>query len=105
MAVGHPVLEEGQEMLLGVRAEHVLLTSHTQAGAMQARVSHIEPRFADRTKILYLELGAQACVAKVPYDTTVTMGATVVICFDPAKLLLFDAHTQRRLRSPHHTNA
>ncbi|MBI3327366.1 MAG: ABC transporter ATP-binding protein [Nitrospinae bacterium] len=105
IAGGHSMLEDGQEVLLGVRAEHVLLTSHPQEGAMQARVSHIEPRFADRTKILYLELGAQACVAKVPYDTTVTMGATVVIRFDPAKVLLFDAHTQRRLRSPYHTNA
>lgn len=96
----HRALENGQEVLLGVRAEHVYLTSETEAGAMRARLSHFEPRLADRTKIIYVDLASQACAAKVPYDTPVTMGETVVVRFDPAKLLLFDPHTSRRLYFP-----
>ncbi len=96
-------LEEGQEVLLGVRAEHVSLTSQADEGAMLARVSHFEPRIADRTKIVYLDLASQACAATVPYDTPVTMGEPVAVRFDTDRLLLFDAHTHRRLyfRSPH----
>jgi ABC-type sugar transport system ATPase subunit len=97
---GDTALEDGQEVFVGVRAEHVHLTSPTVQDAMPAQVSHFEPRLADRTKILYLALAAQTCAAKVPYATTVTMGDTVMIRFDPAKLLLFDPQTHRRLYLP-----
>jgi len=90
-------LEDGQEILLGVRAEHVSLATETDDCPMRARVSHFEPRIADRTKIVYLDLASQACAARVPYDTSIHIGQTVALRFDPAGVLLFDAHTHRRL--------
>jgi multiple sugar transport system ATP-binding protein len=91
-------LEPGQEVLLGVRAEHVYLTSRAESETMRGRVSHVEPRIADRIKIVYLELGSPIVAAKVPYETPLTIGETVAVRFDPGRLLLFDAQTHRRLR-------
>jgi ABC-type sugar transport system ATPase subunit len=91
------VLEDGQELLLGVRPEHVHLTSLVDSGAMRGRVSHFEPRLADRMKIVYVDLAPELVAAKVPYETSIGVGDTVGIRFDPAGLLLFDAQTHRRL--------
>jgi ABC-type sugar transport system ATPase subunit len=90
-------MEHGQEVLLGVRAEHIYLTSQAESETMRGRVSHVEPRIADRIKIVYLELASQVVAAKVPYATSLTIGAPVVVRFDPGRLLLFNAQTHRRL--------
>ena len=91
------VLEHGQELLLGVRPEHVHLTSLSDTGAMRGRVSHFEPRLADRMKIIYVDLAPELVAARVPYDMSIGVGDMVGIRFDPAGLLLFDAQTHRRL--------
>jgi ABC-type sugar transport system ATPase subunit len=90
-------LEHDQELLLGVRPEHVRLTSPRNSGAMQGRVSHFEPRLSDRAKIVYIDLAPELVAAKVSYETPIAIGDAVGIRFDPAGLLLFDAHTHRRL--------
>jgi ABC-type sugar transport system ATPase subunit len=90
-------MEQGQGVLVGVRAEHVYLTSQPKSETMRGRVSHVEPRIADRIKIVYLELGSQVVAAKVPYATSLTIGATVVVRFEPGRLLFFNAQTHRRL--------
>jgi multiple sugar transport system ATP-binding protein len=90
-------MEHGQEVLLGVRAEHVSLTSQAESEAMRGRVSHVEPRIGDRSKIVYLEIASQIVAAKVPYETPLTIGEAVVVRFDPGRLLLFDAQTHRRV--------
>jgi ABC-type sugar transport system ATPase subunit len=96
-------LEDGQELLLGVRPEHVLLTDCGEMGAMQGRISHFEPRIADRTKIVYVDLTSQLVAAKTPYDTPIVVGEPVGIRFAASGLLLFDAQTHRRL--PFHYQA
>jgi ABC-type sugar transport system ATPase subunit len=90
-------LENGQEVLLGVRPEHVEVTSQGAPGTMRGRVSHFEPRIADRTKILYIDLAPQLVTAKVPYESPIAGGDMVGIRFDPANLLVFDPQTHRRL--------
>jgi ABC-type sugar transport system ATPase subunit len=90
-------LEHGQEVLLGVRPEHVYLTSLLGSGATRGRVSHFEPRIADRIKILYVDLMPGLVAARVPYQTPIAIGELVGLRFDPAGLLLFDAQTHRRL--------
>ena len=94
---GENALEHGQELLLGIRPEYVRLTSPLDSGAMQGRVSHFEPRIADRAKIVYIDLAPELIAAKVPYETPTTVGDVVGFRFDPANLLLFDAQTHRRL--------
>jgi multiple sugar transport system ATP-binding protein len=94
---GENVLEHGQQLLLGIRPEHVRLTSPLDSGAMRGRVSHFEPRIADRAKIVYIDLAPELVAAKVPYETPTAVGDMVGLRFDPANLLLFDAQTHRRL--------
>jgi ABC-type sugar transport system ATPase subunit len=90
-------LEPGQELRLGVRPEHVYLTSLSDNGAVRGRVSHFEPRIADRMKIVYINLTPEVVTARVPYETPISIGEAVGLRFDPAGLLLFDAQTHRRL--------
>jgi ABC-type sugar transport system ATPase subunit len=90
-------LEPGQELRLGVRSEHVYLTALSDSGVVQGRVSHFEPRIAERMKIVYINLTPEVVTARVPYETPITIGEAVGLRFDPAGLLLFDAQTHRRL--------
>jgi ABC-type sugar transport system ATPase subunit len=90
-------LEPGQELRLGVRPEHVFLTSATDSSGVQGRISHFEPRIGVRMKIVYINLAPEVVTARVPYETPVTIGEAVGLRFDPAGLLLFDAQTHRRL--------
>jgi hypothetical protein len=64
---------------------------------MQGRISHFEPRIAERSKVVYVDLGPALIAAKVPYELPITIGAPVGIRFDATALLLFDAQTHRRL--------
>jgi ABC-type sugar transport system ATPase subunit len=90
-------LEPGQELLLGVRPEHVYLTSALDSDALRGRVSHFEPRIGDRMKIVYVDLAPEVVAARVPYETSITIAEAVGLHFDPAGLLVFDAQTHRRL--------
>jgi hypothetical protein len=67
---------------------------------IRGRVSHFEPRIADRTKILYIDLAPQLVAAKVAYEIPIAVGDMVGIRFAPANLLLFDPQTHRRLPLP-----
>jgi ABC-type sugar transport system ATPase subunit len=89
-------LEPGQEVLLGVRPEHVSLTSQLDSGALRGRVSHFEPRIGDRMKIVYINLAPEVVAARVPYETPITIGEVVGVRLAPAGLLVFDAQTHRR---------
>jgi multiple sugar transport system ATP-binding protein len=93
-------LEHGQELLLGIRPEHVSLTSVLDTGAIRGRVSHFEPRIADRLKVVYIKLTPGIVAARIPYEIPITIGEAVGLRFDPAGLLLFDAQTHRRLPLP-----
>jgi hypothetical protein len=73
------------------------LTSLSDSAAVRGRVSHFEPRIADRMKIVYITLTPEIVTARVPYETPITIGEAVGLRFDPAGLLLFDAQTHRRL--------
>jgi ABC-type sugar transport system ATPase subunit len=90
-------LEDGQEILLGIRAEHVSLASEADGEAIRGRVSHFEPRIAERMKIVYFHLASHLAAAKVYFNAPITMGDLIAVRFDPTKLLLFDAQTHRRL--------
>jgi multiple sugar transport system ATP-binding protein len=90
-------LAPGQELCLGIRPEHVSVTSRGDNSTVQGRVSHFEPRLAERMKIVYIDLDPEVVVARVPYETPVAIGERVGLRFDPAGLLLFDAQTHRRL--------
>ena len=89
-------LDPGQEVLLGVRPEHVSLTSQLDSSALRGRVSHFEPRIGDRMKIVYINLAPEIVTARVPYETPITIGEVVGLRLAPAGLLVFDAQSHRR---------
>jgi ABC-type sugar transport system ATPase subunit len=97
MPGGRHALEHGQELLLGIRPEHVRLTCALGSEAMRGRISHFEPRLADRMKIVYVDLAPELVAAKVAYETPIAVGDLVGMRFDATNLLLFDAQTHRRL--------
>jgi ABC-type sugar transport system ATPase subunit len=99
MPGGRHALEHGQELLLGIRPEHVRLTSVLGGEAIRGRISHFEPRLADRLKIVYVDLAPELVTAKVTYETPIAVGDMVGIHFEATNLLLFDAQTHRRLPS------
>lgn len=91
------ILDDGQDVLLGVRPQQVSLTTSEDEGAIRGRVSHFEPRIDDRMKIIYFDMASQRGAATLPYDTPVRVGEPIAVRFNPAGLLLFDAQTHRRL--------
>jgi ABC-type sugar transport system ATPase subunit len=94
---GPQALEPEQELYLGVRPEHVHLTPLNDSCTVRGRVSHFEPRIAERIKIVYINLMPELVTARIPYESPISIGAAVGLHFDPAGLLLFDAQTHRRL--------
>jgi hypothetical protein len=66
-------------------------------GAIRGRVSHFEPRIANRLKVVYINLTPGVVAARIPSEIPITIGEAVGLRFDPAGLLLFDAQTHRRL--------
>jgi ABC-type sugar transport system ATPase subunit len=90
-------LADGQDLLLGIRAEHISLASEADGQVIRGRVSHFEPRIAERVKIVYFHLASHLAAAKVPFTAPITVGDLVPLRFDPTQLLLFDAQTHHRL--------
>jgi ABC-type sugar transport system ATPase subunit len=105
--LGGPITQliDGQELILGVRPEHVQLTSAEDMGAMRGHISHCEPRLAERAKIIYVDVAPHLIAAKTAYDVPTPAGAVVGLRFAPDGLLLFDALTHRRLPVPHQARA
>jgi ABC-type sugar transport system ATPase subunit len=91
------ILDDGQGILLGVRPEHVSLTTPEEEGAIRGRVSHVEPRIAERVKIVYIDIASQQGAAKLPFDAPVRVGEPITVRLNLPGLLLFNAQTHRRL--------
>jgi multiple sugar transport system ATP-binding protein len=85
----------GQDIVLGVRAEHVRIGD--DAGAA-AQVRLIEP-LGDET-LLYIDYGAEAqLVAKVDAEREFRVGDAIRFSFNPGGVLLFAGDSETRLES------
>src|SRR5207237_10850715 len=73
---------------LGVRSEHVLVSSQSQPETIEARVLFIEPVGSDM--FVSLQIGDQHCVARTEPRSDLQEGAPVWLRFVPEKLHLFD---------------
>lgn len=98
-------LVDGQKLILGVRPDDIRLTPSEEVGAMRGHISHFEPRIADRSKIVYIDIVAHLVAANVPYDTPIAAGDPVGMRFAPGGFLLFDVQTHRRLPLPYQARA
>lgn len=95
-AVGVPTLREPFEgdMILGVRPEHVRLSDDAP---YRGRV--LASEYLGTTQIVTVETQNGPIKARIPADRTVRMDETVGLSFDTGTLSLFDAQSERALRS------
>ncbi|HEV8633053.1 MAG TPA: ABC transporter ATP-binding protein [Chloroflexota bacterium] len=91
----------GQELLVGLRDEHVTLAPPGAIGDLQGVVEVIEPLLAERQQLLHVRLADGAEItARVDAETRVARGDRVPLALDRAGLLAFDAATERNLLLP-----
>jgi multiple sugar transport system ATP-binding protein len=76
------------QMTLGVRSEHVLVSTRSRPDAVDARVVLVEPVGSDM--FVNLAIGDERCVARTEPRTDLEEGQTVWLTFDPERLHLFD---------------
>jgi multiple sugar transport system ATP-binding protein len=88
-------LQAGQEVVLGIRPEHIAIGAE---GPLRARVEQIQPWVTARAQIIRARLEGSTCVIRVGEDALVEAGDFVSLCFDEERLHLFDAQTGERLR-------
>ncbi len=88
-------LQPGQEVILGIRPEHIAIGA---GGALRARVEEIEPWVTARAQIIRVRLDRSTCVVRAGIEVTVGVGDFVSLRFDEERLHLFDAQTGNRLR-------
>ncbi len=100
-----PGLAPGQEVTIGVRAEHVSvapldgslrLDGAARPDRLEGTVEVSEPLFAERSHLLTINLGGERCTARVPLEQRWLPGDRVEVRFHAEGLHLFD-HTGRRV--------
>jgi multiple sugar transport system ATP-binding protein len=77
------------EVTLGVRSEHVLVSTRPRPDAIEARVGLVEPVGSDM--FVSLAIGAAPCVARTEPRSDIEEGQTVWLSFVPERLHLFDS--------------
>jgi multiple sugar transport system ATP-binding protein len=86
----------GDEVVLGVRAEDLHLSSEAAgsaaAGRIRGRVFAVEPLGAETLLAVETEGGTE-CTARLPRDTRAEVGAVVDLYFRPEAAFLFDARS------------
>ena len=88
-------LQSGQEVILGIRPEHIAIGAEDP---LKARVEQIEPWVTERAQIIRARLAGSTCVVRAGEDALVEAGDLVSLRFDEEWLRLFDAQTGNRLR-------
>ena len=86
------VIKPGQQLVLGIRPEHVRLQSD---GRWRATVQLVEPM--GNHQVVWMQLGAQTISALVHDGRRLAMGDTVAFDIDETALNVFDATTEQRL--------
>ncbi|MCX6047901.1 MAG: ATP-binding cassette domain-containing protein [Chloroflexi bacterium] len=91
----------GQAVILGARPEaaqwgdgHAVVAAGLR---LRGVIEVIEPDFARRTQLLYLQTGVFAYTALVPLDESLAIGQTVEVVFPADQLHFFDQSSEQRL--------
>lgn len=88
-------LWSGQEVILGIRPEHIAIGAE---GPLRAEVEGIEPWVTKRAQIIRTRLDGSTCVVRAGEEVPVRLGDSVSLRFDEERLHLFDAQSGVRLR-------
>ena len=97
-------LHAGQEVILGIRPEHIAIGAEEP---LRARVEQIQPLVTQRAQIIYARLppvpsnfgglGGSTFVVRAGAEVLVSVGDSVSLRFDEERSHLFDAQTGKRL--------
>lgn len=90
----HSRLRPGQEVILGMRPEHIAIGTE---GPWRARVEEIESWVTERAQIIHVRLDGGTCVIRAGVEVLVRPGDSVWLHFDEERLHLFDAQSGKRL--------
>ena len=88
-------LQPGQEVILGVRPEHITICTE---GLLRAQVEEVEPWVTERAQIIHVRLDGSTCVVRAGTEVPLRPGDFVSLRFDEERLHLFDAQTGERFR-------
>jgi ABC-type sugar transport system ATPase subunit len=86
-------LKSGQEVLLGIRPEHLKVVDD----GLPAQVEYIEQIYTDQIQLVYLKIGSQSCVAKISLDNEINIGTTIHLGFPAENIYLFDQKSGIRI--------
>ncbi|KAF1050519.1 MAG: sn-glycerol-3-phosphate import ATP-binding protein UgpC [Stenotrophomonas maltophilia] len=88
---------EGRELLLGLRPEQIGLAEAGEQGVqLQVTLDVLEPTGPD-TLVFFSLNGSKVC-CRLPPEPSLAAGQRLTLRIDPARALLFDAHSGERLR-------
>ncbi|WP_309382568.1 ABC transporter ATP-binding protein [Cerasicoccus frondis] len=83
--------------VLGIRPEHIQVTSESSVGSIMAVIDVSEPMGAET--YLYLNTpAAHAFIARVEADHAFSVGGSVHLSFDSERIALFDQETEQALQ-------
>jgi multiple sugar transport system ATP-binding protein len=84
-------LKAGEKVQLGIRPEHIPLTSSGEGTQVAGHLQHLE-RLGD-SSLLYVQMGAGQAVATVKVEGSATTHAdtALTMCLMPDQLHLFDS--------------
>lgn len=85
-------LRPEQEVLLGIRAEHIEITSSSQITAAVEVTEQL-----GNEALVYLKIGTSSCVVRTSPDKAPAPGTAVSLEFDRKDIHLFDPKTEQRL--------
>jgi multiple sugar transport system ATP-binding protein len=89
-------LADGQEIVFGIRPEHVSLADDTtRSPVIEAETLFIEPMGADT--LAWFQYGAQRISARLPPQRARGLSGKVRLTLDMSQVSLFDPTTERRL--------
>jgi multiple sugar transport system ATP-binding protein len=91
----HRDADDGDELILGIRPEHIHLTDDPDPNNVRAHLDVLEPVGSDN--YLYLRMGDDECRVRVPGDVRPVEGDEVTVRFDGTKIHLFRSDTGRNL--------
>jgi ABC-type sugar transport system ATPase subunit len=87
-------IERETWVVLGIHAEHIKLIN---GDGVPAQVELVEPRFAQQQSLVYVRIGKEQGMLKVPLSTDIRAGDTVHLAFPPEAISLFDRESGLRI--------
>lgn len=89
-------VSDGQEVIYGVRPEHLALSTEESTEGIAAMIDSIENTGSDM--VIFCSVGSVKMTVAFKEQRDLSVGQAITIVPNPAMTLLFDAQTEQRLR-------